>query len=181
MPAQHSINLLSQDEFERTPLGKFLKWALSFGRYIVIGTELVVILSFLSRFKFDRDLTDLYEEIEQKQIIIESSKELEDEFRAIQNNLKLVNSLEKEQLKSDAILNYLDTLTPGGVEILDLSITKENLRLEAKAPSENIYQKMVQNFKTAAMFSKVNVDRVSWQEKEGKNIEFSLKANFSST
>jgi hypothetical protein len=38
---------------------------------------------------------------------------------------------------------------------------------------------MVQNFKTSDKFSKVNINKVSWQEKEGGNIEFSLKAIFS--
>jgi Tfp pilus assembly protein PilN len=179
MPAQHSINLLSQDEFEKTALGKFLKWALSFGRYIVIGTELVVILSFLSRFKLDRDLTDLYEEIEQKQIIIESSKEFEDEFRTAQQDIKTVKLLENQQLRIDKLLKYLDSLTPSEVKISSLVIANDTLQLEAKTPSENLYNQMVQNFKTSDKFSKVNINKVSWQEKEGGNIEFSLKAIFS--
>jgi Tfp pilus assembly protein PilN len=180
MPAQHFINLLSQDEFEKTTLGKFLKWALSFGRYIVIGTELVVILSFLSRFKLDRDLTDLYEEMEQKQIIVESSKEIEDEFRNTQEEIKIIKTLEKEQLKSDQLLSLLDTLTPAEVEITSLAVDRSNLQFEAQAPSEEIYKQMVQNLKTSPGFTKVNISHVSWQETKGGKIEFSLKAEFPS-
>jgi len=74
MPAQKSqIELLPREEWEETSFGKFLKWLLTVGRYIVIFTELVVILAFLSRFKLDRDLTDLYKQIENKQAIIQNS------------------------------------------------------------------------------------------------------------
>jgi hypothetical protein len=60
------INLLPKEEFEKKPLGKFLVWALSIGRYIVIFTELIVILAFLSRFKLDRDLADLNQSVREK-------------------------------------------------------------------------------------------------------------------
>jgi hypothetical protein len=54
-----NVNLLPQDPFFETVFGRFLKWALSIGRYIVIFTELIVILSFASRFTLDRMVTDL--------------------------------------------------------------------------------------------------------------------------
>ena len=65
-----SVNLLTQDDFSSSPIGKVFLWALSVGRYIVVITELIVILSFLSRFKLDRDLTDVNEAIEKQKAII---------------------------------------------------------------------------------------------------------------
>ena len=59
-PKKHEIELLPKEEWEKTSFGKFIKWTLNVGRYIVIATELIVILAFVSRFKLDRDLTDLY-------------------------------------------------------------------------------------------------------------------------
>ena len=75
------IELLPQEGWEKGTLGKLLKWALTAGRYIVIVTELAVIMAFLSRFKFDRELTDLHEEIKQKQAVIQSAQSFETEFR----------------------------------------------------------------------------------------------------
>ena len=57
------INLLPREEFEQKTVGRFLIWALTVGRWIVIVTELIVITAFLSRFKLDRDLANLYEKI----------------------------------------------------------------------------------------------------------------------
>jgi hypothetical protein len=73
MPKQE-INLLPREEFEKKPIGKFLTWALSIGRYIIIFTELIVILAFLSRFKLDRDLSDLNQSIREKQAVIRLRK-----------------------------------------------------------------------------------------------------------
>ena len=61
MTARHPvpINLLPKTEFELSFWGRFIKWALSTGRYIIILTELVVIIAFMSRFKLDRDASDV--------------------------------------------------------------------------------------------------------------------------
>ena len=59
------INLLPQEEFAASTLGRILAWILSTFRILVIMTELIVILAFLSRFWLDARTTDLNEEIKQ--------------------------------------------------------------------------------------------------------------------
>ncbi len=94
MPAKEytSVNLLSKDPFSESFVGKILMWALSIGRYIVVFTELVVILSFLSRFTLDRQMTDLNSKINQQLLIVESYGGLEENFRSIQDKLSFVRS-----------------------------------------------------------------------------------------
>ena len=65
-----TIEFIPQEDWEKTSFGKFLKWLLNVGRWIVIVTELIVIIAFVSRFKLDRDLTNLNEKVKQKQAII---------------------------------------------------------------------------------------------------------------
>ena len=64
-----NINLLKNSS-DQSPLDRITDWALTYGRYIMIGTEIVVLLAFISRFSLDRKLTDLKEEIGQKQQIL---------------------------------------------------------------------------------------------------------------
>ena len=78
------INLLPKERWETGVLGKLLKWALNIGRYVVVFTELVVIGAFLYRFGLDRQLTDLKEEIGQKQALVESFGDFEAKFRDLQ-------------------------------------------------------------------------------------------------
>ena len=78
MAAQNKdIELLPKEEWEKTSLGKFIKWVLTVGRYIVIFTELIVISAFISRFKLDRDLSKIYEDIEKKQSLVVASSDFE--------------------------------------------------------------------------------------------------------
>ena len=67
-----SLNLLYS---QGTPLkwpAKILTWALSAGRYIGIAVEILVLATFAARFKFDADLADLKEKINQQIPYIES-------------------------------------------------------------------------------------------------------------
>ena len=67
MPAfELDIDLLKQKPIEERFLGRFLEWALSYGRYIIIGTQIIVLLAFFSRFKLDQELSDLHERIDEK-------------------------------------------------------------------------------------------------------------------
>src|SRR3989338_1332237 len=123
MPASDKyINLLPQDPFEASFLGKFLKWALSVGRYIVIGTELVVIGSFLTRFSLDRQVTDLNESIAQKQAIIASYGDLESKLRLLQAQLKLVEELDGQTLGTGNFMQTISSFTPLDVVYSDAEI-----------------------------------------------------------
>ena len=52
MSAQSSprVNLLPSDRFEFSKAGKFLDWALTTGRYLVVLTELIVTMAFYPDF-----------------------------------------------------------------------------------------------------------------------------------
>src|SRR3990167_2747697 len=121
MPALRSslsVNLLSQDAFSASIVGKVLLWALSIGRYIVVFTEAIVILSFLSRFKLDRDLTDLNTGIEQQLAIIQSFGDLEQNIRNLQEKLDFIAALET-QLPPQAVVNHLAQAIPPDVQLTE--------------------------------------------------------------
>ena len=84
---KRQINLLPQEEFAASTLGRVLNWLLTTFRYIVIVTEIVVMTAFLSRFWLDAKSTDLNELIKQKQAVIAASADFEKEFRLTKDNL----------------------------------------------------------------------------------------------
>src|SRR5690554_2981690 len=96
-PASITINLLPKDPFFETVVGKTLKWALSAGRYIVIFTELIVILSFLARFTLDRQLTDVNSDIANNETIVASYGELEENFRRAQERTTQIKQINAEE------------------------------------------------------------------------------------
>lgn len=123
MPANSvSINLLGKEDFTRTPSGRIISWAVTYGRYIMIGTEIVVLLAFASRFSLDRKLTDLKEAITQKQAILEANKELEKSIKNLQERIAKTNSLYKDQDKLVKLLEFIQTSLPPDVRLDTLTI-----------------------------------------------------------
>lgn len=173
------INLLPQDSFEGKPLGKFLRWALTYGRYIVVFTELFVILAFLSRFKLDRDLTDLHEEIAQKQAIIEATYDLEDGFRNLQNRLVKIQSFENTSISPVSMLNTLSQYIPTEIYLIDLSTTSDKINLTAIAPTEVSFGVFVNNLTNSKQFSNINLGVVTKGNNKEPGLKFNLSAKYS--
>ena len=108
MSAQNSrVNLLPPSEFEQSFWGRFLKWAVTTGRHIIIITELVVILAFLSRFKLDEDLRNLNEQINGQISFLESQVPRQTEFIKTQKRLDLVDRLLSVRLRAGDTLDYI--------------------------------------------------------------------------
>ena len=113
MPASKTktINLLIQEGFEHTQLGKILNWLLTAGRTIVVVTELVVITAFLSRFWLDKTLTDLNEQNALKKAQVEASLPFEKDFRAIQSRLSEYKKIETSKTDAIKIFSYFIMVT----------------------------------------------------------------------
>lgn len=109
-PAALSINLLPGRE---VAIGeKFLRWILTYGRYIIIGTEIIVLLAFLSRFKLDRDFNDLNDRIKERQKIIENFRSIEDSVNQLQSRLSQIKTIEAAQGSGLLALPHIAPLTP---------------------------------------------------------------------
>lgn len=173
------IEFLPQEEWEKTSFGKFLKWLLTVGRYIVIFTELIVILAFLSRFKLDRDLTDLYEQINNKQQIIQSYADFESDFRFLQKQLSTIQGLRKEQLQTKQLMEEIATLTPIDVYFSDLTISGNKASFTANALSEAGLATFINNLKRSGHFSNLEIGNLAFGTGEGVGISFTLKSQIS--
>lgn len=171
-----NINLLDQDEFSNSLMGRFLLWALSIGRYIVVFTELIVIISFLSRFKLDRDLTNLNQEIERQKAIILSYGELETNFRFVQSQLESAQKIQ-DRLQPHEILDLLETILPVDIKLKQLQIGDEQFQLAGTALSAQGLSRFVTALTTNPMITEVIMGNISSKD-EGVTIEFELAAGY---
>lgn len=172
-----AIEFLPQEEWEKGTFGKLLKWALTVGRHIVIFTELIVILAFLSRFKFDRDLTDLNEKIKQKQAIIASSSQFEKEFRFLNKRLLTIEELRKTRLETNEVLNELAACVPIDVVIYDFDITNKQVSLTAVALSEGGLGGLIRNLKNSPRFENIALFQVSAGTEKEIGIKFQIRGD----
>ena len=175
MPKQE-INLLPREEFEKKPIGKFLAWALSVGRYIIIFTELIVILAFLSRFKLDRDLADLNQSIREKQAIITAASKFEKEFTFLQARLIAIRKIKTEKASVTQTIALVSSLTPIDVAISNLKFGKDKVQISAVALSERGLGTFLANLSASPNFGTINLTYVTKNMETGPEISFALEA-----
>jgi len=167
-----TINLLSQDEFSQSAIGKVMLWALSIGRYIVVFTELIVILSFLSRFKLDRDLTDLNEAIIRQKAIILSYGNLENDFRFAQSQLEIIKNA-YQTLQPDQYISLLGRATPYDVKLNQLQVKDQTLRISATSVSPQGFIRFITNLLHSDLIAGVAVNQLASKD-QGLTIVFEV-------
>ncbi|NCN50996.1 MAG: hypothetical protein GW925_00915, partial [Candidatus Pacebacteria bacterium] len=143
-PAAIRINLLPKDPFFATIPGRILKWALSAGRYIVIFTELVVIISFATRFTLDRQVTDLNQSISNKAAIISSYGQLENNFRIAQNKISSYEQLKQSNTIVETFADIKEII-PEGILLDDLVISNDTIIASGTTLSQTAFNLLINN------------------------------------
>lgn len=173
-PLELRINLLPKEELEEKALGRLLNWSLTFGRYIIVGTEIIVLIAFFSRFKLDRQLTDLHERITQKEAIIKFNLEFENEAREIQKQLAEIKDIDQNHDFGLRLLDFLEKNTPKEVFLDKLSLSQEKISLSGVSSSTPSFVDFLARIRTSEKFSQVSLQDLRMIEQE--KIQFSLTA-----
>lgn len=130
-PGLVSVNLLPKKEIAFGE--KFLNWSLTFGRYIIIGTEIIVLIAFLSRFKLDRDLIDLHDQVKEGLKIVSSQKAVEDRVSGLQMRLSEIKKIEEKQGSGFGVLPKIALLTPVEITFKNINIAGNKLTVVGTA------------------------------------------------
>ena len=173
MPANPiAINLLGQEDLAHSPQGRLVKWALTYGRYIMIGTEIVVLLAFISRFSLDRKLTDLKEEIGQKQEILEANTPFENDFRNTQDHLAKIKTLVSSQSEPVDMLKLLSSLMPPDVYLNSLEISNEKITADVIAGTTLGFSQFIGGLQASKNISRVELGDVKKDPLNGIAFKF---------
>lgn len=157
-------------------LGKVTTWALSIGRYIVIFTELVVIVSFLSRFTLDRQVTDLNSEILAKAGIIESYGDLEAKVREVQKKIETYNQLKTKRPLSE-IFDQLTRITPEDIQFQELNIQENTVQISARANSRSSLERFIENMQASGYFYNIISENISNTDAKTPGFSFEISAS----
>ena len=171
-----SINLVPQDPFFETILGRTLKWALSVGRYIVIFTEMVVIISFATRFTLDRQVTDLNSAIAQKERAIKSYGDLESEFRFIQDQIEDFKQLQQDY-NLVQIFPLLNETIPNGVAFDTLTVQANSITFSGTAFSQDALNVLINNMQLHKNFNDVRISRIESRDETSSGVLFDISSN----
>lgn len=168
MPADKvSVNLMEKESLEDSPIGRIVNWAITFGRYIMITTEIIVLLAFISRFSLDRKLTDLNEAISQKQAIIEANQDFEYEFRLTKQKIEQIKGMMDQQKIPLTQLMTVKNAMPADLYLEQLSISKEGLNGEAVAGTTNGFAVFLYKLRSQGVFEDVTLGEIKKQPLKG--------------
>lgn len=175
MPKSKSlINLLPQEEFDASIVGRILKWAMGTFRIIVIVTEMVVMAAFLSRFWLDAQNSDLTDAIKIKTAQIAAQSDLETQFRNLQNKLNVFKLLDQGKTPTDR-LEAIASKVPPDVTISTMSIEDSETSVKGSSTSELGVAQFISNIKNDTNFKGVQIGSISSSEENQNLTVFTLK------
>lgn len=154
------INLVGEQDLAHTPWGRLITWATTYGRYIMITTEIVVLLAFISRFSLDRKLTDLNEEISQKQDIITANLEFENDIRSLQDRIKGIKTRIGEQSATAEIITDIQRSLPPDVFFETLEVSSEKISGKTVAGTTGGFSQFLANITSNTKFSSIEVGEI---------------------
>lgn len=153
-----SINLIKNKQI---PLfDKFMNWALTAGRLIVILTEIVAVSAFIYRFSLDERLIDLHSSIKQKEALISLLKQDENKYRNLQDRIVLASSLLEKNTKTNKIVLDIVGLTPQGIRIDNLTFNKDKLTINANINSVSSLTDFINVLKNYPDIKAVSIDNI---------------------
>lgn len=168
------INLLPQEEFDSSIMGRVLKWAMGTFRIIVIVTEMIVMGAFLSRFWLDAQNSDLDDEIRIKNAQISAQSDFEKEFRAVQSKLKIIKALSTEKKPSEKI-SLITSRVPGDVILSSISMESASSQIKGVGNSEVGIAQLIVNLQNEPLFKTVELTSLNSSEDNPALSNFTVK------
>lgn len=169
---QININLVVKEDFDSSFSGQILSWALTYGRYIIIITQIVVLSVFFLRFRIDREHTDLKESVAQKQALVESISEMETEIRRIQGKLVYIKQISKSQDAYLKALRFLQDNTPTDMIFSALTLSPEKISIAATSSSLKSFSYFLKRIQQDKKFTEVSLENIV--RKPDGRVEFKI-------
>lgn len=171
------INLLPQKEFEKSTLGRTLRWALSSFRIIVIMTEMFVMAAFLSRFWLDAKNSDLNELLLQKKGIIQSFQEVEREFRLAQKRIDIFSKMTAENPKPEYV-KMIASFVPPDITLNSISENQDLIQITGFSGSEQGVAQFIVNLESAKEFKEVTLSSLDSDKENQSLVTFTIKTTW---
>jgi len=169
-----SINLLPKDSFESSSVGIILSWALVFGKWSVIITQLIVMSAFLWRFGLDRQMTDLKKQIAKNVAIIKSYEQIERDFVLTQKRVAKAKEVIDDQERIVKSLNGLALITPYDVWYEKLTISKTNVSFAAYSKSLAGFSQLLTTLQKNEAYKSVSIGKIQDGGSQNAKMQFEI-------
>ncbi len=164
-----NLNLLYPQEQSQKFAIKFLKWLLSYGRFIIIVVEIVVLGTFALRFKYDADLASLNEKINEQVPYLESLADDEALIKHTQQRLLAIKTAYSSSPDWQQILIKINNQIPPAVRFTSFNLDSDNtnkaqFKIVASTNSNNDLTLFMSALKTDPYFKNINLTSISYDQ-----------------
>ena len=153
-----SINLVKNTQIPS--LDKFMDWVLTYGRLIVVLTEVVVVSAFIYRFSLDERIIDLHSAIKQKQTLVSLLKNDEDKYRNLQERIALASKVSEKSAKTNKVVLDIISLVPPGVQINDFIFNKDRINISVNLNSISSLTDFIETLKNHPNIKSLSIDTI---------------------
>ena len=162
---KNTINLLT---ISATPLSLWEKayaWTLLIGRYVIIATELIVLLAFFYKFKLDNELANVKSDIDANIQVFKSSSQDDKDIRTYQSKIINQEFIYSHQKKLSAIIKHTTGLIPVNVNVSDITFNNSSITINCSLPGTSatqltIIQNIANVFKADPLYENVALNNV---------------------
>ncbi len=162
-----SINLVPVDKFSKTIVGRVINWLLSTFRVIVILVEFVVMGAFLSRFWLDAKNSDITDELQDRQFVVEATQDLENEMNLFSAKVYRLKTLSQVNSPIVNFIDILPTLVPPEIKLINFEVYAKSASLFGNAINESFVNQFLTNLKSNDRVQSANVTRMSTDSSTG--------------
>ncbi len=166
-----NLNFTKESEFEKSYLGTALKWLTSTAKHLIIVVNFLLIAAFISRFYFDKVLSDLNESIQIKSEILKQNSDFEKTYVDLQKKIKEISVLTgDEQLltKFSELINVI----PGEIKLTNFNYMDKNISFNAVSPSKQSLNIFLHNVKKLSFIKSISIPSIEKQSSNDTYISF---------
>lgn len=166
-----SLNLLHPKEIPPKLPERFLKWLITYGRFIVIFVEIIVVAAFLARFKLDADLDDLKRKINLDLPYIEGLSVDEATIKQTQTKLALISKTYSASDKWQEVVVDLSSQIPDSVLFTGLLLEEKDdgsvsFKISGITISNSDLGIFLNNLRSLNNFREINLANISFDQQQ---------------
>jgi Tfp pilus assembly protein PilN len=162
MKLNYTINLFPAKE--QSLADKIVYFAFHYLRYILVATQLVVIMVFFYRFQIDQQIIDLKDSIKQKQEIVTISSSLLNEMKTVDTKIKHIETIVGSQVNYQSMFTYFLSLIPEEFTLTRVQLTGGNIEFEGISTNAEAIRVFNQRLLNDKRFKKVEMTNLKKNE-----------------
>jgi len=171
-----NIDLMPGRQEPAGTTGTAVHWALTIGRFLVIGTEIIAIAIFALSVKLSADKQDLKESIKSLTSIVSAQEDFEKDFRTTQNRINEVRNKRLNHFLSNKLLSEFLGLLPTGMTLDSLDVKDGEMAFSGSFASPKELQTLISSFSKSEKIVGLNIIKLAHPTESSKEFKFSASA-----